>query len=58
MDIQATPRGIGTLWKYILPGRDANGAEGVDYLLGEQAVVNHAVQRKCYDVRLNYQLSN
>ncbi|EGZ29646.1 hypothetical protein PHYSODRAFT_405105, partial [Phytophthora sojae] len=43
------PRGIGTLWKYILPGRDANGAEGVDYLLGEQAVVNHAVQRKCYD---------
>ncbi|KAE9311256.1 hypothetical protein PF008_g20248 [Phytophthora fragariae] len=38
------PRGIGTLWKYILPGRDANGAEGVDYLLGKQAVVNHAVQ--------------
>ncbi|KAE9351454.1 hypothetical protein PF008_g5936 [Phytophthora fragariae] len=37
-------RGIGTLWKYILSGRDANGAEGVDYLLGEQAVVNHAVQ--------------
>ncbi|KAE8999009.1 hypothetical protein PR002_g18585 [Phytophthora rubi] len=40
------PRGIGTLWKYILPGRDANGAEGVDYLLGEQAVVNNAVQQR------------
>ncbi|KAG2780700.1 hypothetical protein PC129_g18087 [Phytophthora cactorum] len=33
-------RGFETRWKYILPGRDPNGTEGVDYVLGEQAVVN------------------
>ncbi|KAG2803262.1 hypothetical protein PC116_g19109 [Phytophthora cactorum] len=31
-------RGFETRWKYILPGRDPNGTEGVDYVLGEQAV--------------------
>ncbi|KAG6956189.1 hypothetical protein JG688_00011534 [Phytophthora aleatoria] len=34
------PRGFETRWKYILPGRDPNGTEGVDCALGEQAVVN------------------
>ncbi|KAG7389123.1 hypothetical protein PHYPSEUDO_011101 [Phytophthora pseudosyringae] len=38
------PRCIGTLWKYVLPGHEANGAEGVDYFLGEQAVVNYAIR--------------
>ncbi|KAJ8571165.1 hypothetical protein ON010_g5669 [Phytophthora cinnamomi] len=38
------PRGIGTLWKYVLPGRDDNVAEGADYLLGEQAVLNYAIR--------------
>ncbi|OWY94812.1 hypothetical protein PHMEG_00035352 [Phytophthora megakarya] len=35
-------RGIETRWKYILPGRNASGVEAVDYVLGEQAVVNYA----------------
>ncbi|ETK94813.1 hypothetical protein F441_23051 [Phytophthora nicotianae CJ01A1] len=35
--------GIETLWKYVKPGRDPNGTEGVDYLLREQAVLNYAL---------------
>ncbi|KAL3664861.1 hypothetical protein V7S43_010039 [Phytophthora oleae] len=42
---KAPSRGIETRWKYILPGANANGTVGIDYLLGEQAVVNYAVQQ-------------
>ncbi|ETP08899.1 hypothetical protein F441_15200 [Phytophthora nicotianae CJ01A1] len=35
-------RGIETRWKYILRGGNANGTIGIDYVLGEQAVVDHA----------------
>ncbi|ETO59064.1 hypothetical protein F444_22558 [Phytophthora nicotianae P1976] len=39
-------RGIETRWKYILPGGNANGTVGIDYVLGEQAVVDHATESK------------
>ncbi|ETM99156.1 hypothetical protein PPTG_19009 [Phytophthora nicotianae INRA-310] len=37
-------RWIETRWKYILPGGNANGTVGIDYVLGEQAVVDHATE--------------
>ncbi|ETO67731.1 hypothetical protein F444_15377 [Phytophthora nicotianae P1976] len=39
-------RGIETQWKYILRGGNANGTIGIDYVLGEQAVVDHATNSK------------
>ncbi|ETP28548.1 hypothetical protein F442_22172 [Phytophthora nicotianae P10297] len=39
-------RWIETRWKYILPGGNANGTVGIDYVLGEQAVVDHATESK------------
>ncbi|ETM99067.1 hypothetical protein PPTG_19052 [Phytophthora nicotianae INRA-310] len=39
-------RGVETRWNYILPGGNANGTIGIDYVLGEQAVVDHATNRK------------
>ncbi|ETI38981.1 hypothetical protein F443_15376 [Phytophthora nicotianae P1569] len=35
-------RGIETRWKYILRDGNANGTIGIDYVPGEQAVVDHA----------------
>ncbi|KAG3117774.1 hypothetical protein PI124_g10687 [Phytophthora idaei] len=35
------PRGIGTLWKYIMPGRDPTGTVGVAYYVARE----HAVER-------------
>ncbi|KAG2783079.1 hypothetical protein PC116_g16114 [Phytophthora cactorum] len=35
------PHGIGTLWKYIMPGRDPTGTVGVAYYVARE----HAVER-------------
>eukprot|EP00644_Phytophthora_capsici_P004934 jgi/Phyca11/96080/e_gw1.1.573.1 len=43
-------RGIETRWKYILPGGNASGTVGIDYVLGEQAVVDHAMKCKVFDI--------
>ncbi|ETI55346.1 hypothetical protein F443_01964 [Phytophthora nicotianae P1569] len=45
-------RGVETRWNYILPGGNANGTIGIDYVLGEQAVVDHATNRKWFGTKL------
>ncbi|KAG6948478.1 hypothetical protein JG687_00015455, partial [Phytophthora cactorum] len=40
------PHGIGTLWKYIMPGRDPTGTVGVAYYVGELAVCMRVVARE------------
>ncbi|KAF4136714.1 hypothetical protein GN958_ATG14096 [Phytophthora infestans] len=41
---------IETRWKYILPG--GYGTDGLDYILGDEAVVNYALKSKwfCIDM--------
>ncbi|ETN19049.1 hypothetical protein PPTG_04466 [Phytophthora nicotianae INRA-310] len=45
-------RGIETRWKYILRDGNANGTIGIDYVLGEQAVVDHATNSKWFGSKL------
>lgn len=41
-------RRIETRWKYIVPGGSANDTDGLDYVLGDQAVVDYALKTVSY----------
>ncbi|EGZ05229.1 hypothetical protein PHYSODRAFT_534459, partial [Phytophthora sojae] len=36
-----TGRSLSDLYRYIRPGGDSNGTEGIDYFLGERALLEH-----------------
>uniref|UniRef100_H3GQV6 Uncharacterized protein n=1 Tax=Phytophthora ramorum TaxID=164328 RepID=H3GQV6_PHYRM len=38
------PRGLDNRYRYVLPGRSANGKDGEDFLLGEEAVLRYFIQ--------------